>query len=480
VAWFAANAGAEDAAPPARAVRLSNVDGHVQLSRQSQVLSNQAVANVPLFEGTNVTTGDDGRAEIQFEDGSVARISPDSSVTLTVLRGSGSSAEAEVTLNGGLGYFELQGTNQAGQIRVHFGNAVVTAGGFTVLRIELDSPPGQLAVFSGNAHMESGTNPAVDLHGGETVDLRTGSASGYTISESIEPDSWDTWNSDRDQVLTAEAAAQTGVTQGFVNSQSPAWNDLDANGTWYNVPGQGEIWSPYEAANSGWDPYGYGFWSMTPGYGYVWASGYPWGFLPYLCGMWNYYDDFGWGWAPGIGPGMGFGGCMPWWGMGFYGGANIGRAPIGYPPPRRPMPPRHGIGHGPGPVIAVNRTPLAGGGVFPARDGRTPVTIAGHSVMPAQPLHVASLRPGYERTAAGVVNHANTGSAARIYSSPSGGGQARGSGGSHPASSSASKSSGSGSSAGGSHASSGGGGGGGTAAGGGGGSHAGGGGGGHH
>jgi hypothetical protein len=51
------------------------------------LLANPAVVNTPLFEGSLLTTGDDGRAEIQFEDGSVARLSPNSSMTLAVLRG---------------------------------------------------------------------------------------------------------------------------------------------------------------------------------------------------------------------------------------------------------------------------------------------------------------------------------------------------------------------------------------------------------
>ena len=55
----------------------------------------------------------------------------------------------------------------------------------------------------------------------------------------------------------------------------------------------------------------------TPGYGYLWVSGYPWGYMPFQCGAWNFYDGFGWGWAPGMG------GCRPWWGMGFYGGPNL-------------------------------------------------------------------------------------------------------------------------------------------------------------
>jgi hypothetical protein len=44
----------------------------------------------------------------------------------------------------------------------------------------------------------------------------------------------------------------------------------------------------------------------TPGYGYIWVSGYEWGYTPFQCGTWNYYDAFGWGWAPGLadaGPG---------------------------------------------------------------------------------------------------------------------------------------------------------------------------------
>ena len=52
--------------PPARAVRLSSVDGQVQIAQGGQVLASSALANTPLFEGTQVTTGDDGRAEVQF------------------------------------------------------------------------------------------------------------------------------------------------------------------------------------------------------------------------------------------------------------------------------------------------------------------------------------------------------------------------------------------------------------------------------
>ena len=233
--------GADTGGRAARAVRLSSVDGQVQLSQGNQALADQAVANTPLFEGTQVVTGTDGKAEIQFEDGSVARLSPESSITLKVLRGQGSGGDAEVLLNSGLGYFEIQGESESGHLRVRFGDSVITASGFTVIRIDLDKLPGAVAVFSGNAHIEGSGGLALDLHGGESVALNGDDPSQYNLSESIEPDSWDTWNSDRDQALTATASSRTDATKNFGDSNNPAWGDLDANGSWYNVPNQGYV-----------------------------------------------------------------------------------------------------------------------------------------------------------------------------------------------------------------------------------------------
>jgi uncharacterized membrane protein YgcG len=365
----------------ARAVRLSYVDGQVTLSQGGQVLAQQAVANAPLMQGMQLTTADNGEAEIQFEDGSVARISPDSSLTLQVLEGAGTTANAVLVLNGGLAYFEFQGGGEAGQMSVQFGDAQFTASGFTVVRVNMDNPPGEVAVFSGNAHVDAaGGSVAVDLHGGESIALNGASPANYQLAESIEPDSWDAWNSDRDQALTAEAASQTGVSANLGDSQNPAWNDLDANGNWYDVPSQGYVWSPYEATSADFDPYGYGDWMWTPGYGYLWISGYSWGYLPFQCGAWNYYDGFGWGWAPG------FGGCNPWWSLGIYGGPNLGRVPHGYQPIPRPILPRRPISTRPVAMVAVNRSPVLPGTVLPGRNRNAPVTIGGSTVVAVRPL----------------------------------------------------------------------------------------------
>jgi hypothetical protein len=385
---------AQDADPSTRAVRLSNVDGDVQISQGSAIIADPALANTPLFEGTQILTREEGRAEIQFDDGSVVRVSPNSTLRITALHQTGSATDAEFVLDAGLAYFELQGENSSSHVQVRFADSVVTATGFTVLRINLDNPPGELAVFSGNAHLERANALTLDLHGGESVTLNASDPNRYNLAETIEPDSWDAWNSDRDQVLTSQEAARTPATKSFMNSNNPAWGDLDANGNWYNVPGQGYVWSPYAASTGGWDPYGCGNWVWTPRFGYIWVSCESWGYMPYSSGFWNFYDGFGWGWCPGYG--------NPWWyGSGW--GSNVGNVPVKYQPPHRPhggpvKPPQggspiRGIGvYQPHPVIASYRNPgrpLA----TPAHAVGAPVTIAGTVVRPLTPV---IQRPTYD------------------------------------------------------------------------------------
>lgn len=392
---------ADDAAGagPMGAARLSLVEGQVGLMQDGQVIAESAPVNAPLFPGTRIETGQDGKAEIQFDDGSVARISPNSALIVQSVGGEGSQG-TDLVLDSGLAYFELQGNIQDGQTRVVFSNAMATVSGFTVLRVRMDAPPGDIAVLSGNAHLERG-NMAVDIHGGESLTLDASDPNHYNLAENIEPDSWDAWNSDRDQALSANASDQTAATSNFVNSDAPnpEWNDLDANGNWYNVPGQGNVWSPFTASTAGWDPYGCGHWMWTPRFGYIWVSCERWGFLPYSCGSWNFYDGFGWGWAPGMG------GCSPWWRRGSYVGWNIGNGPSWYHTVPRPIL-NHPRGRNPIPVIDVNRHPEGGPNQLPQRGRNNPVLIAGQQV---EPMHRLPTHDSYVRSTSGFVYHPSNG-----------------------------------------------------------------------
>jgi hypothetical protein len=383
----------------ARAVRLSSSEGEVRVVQDGQVIADPAYANLPLFGGSQIITGNDGRAEIQLEDGSVARLSPNSTLTFSVLEKQGTGSKTAIVLNGGLAYFELQPSTADHGLSINYGSASFSASSFSVLRLTIDTPPGELAVFSGNVHLERGDSLQLDVHGGESVTLDAGDQTRYNLAETIQPDSWDSWNADRDQVLNAASAEQTAATGNYPSGVG--MSDLDANGNWYDVPGQGYVWSPFDAqaGGAGWDPYGYGRWVSYPGYGYVWNSGYDWGYAPFQCGLWNFYDNFGWGWMPG-------GGCNPWWGLGGW-GYNIGNGPRGYLPPRRPIPgpirprPVGGRGLVASNVIPVDRRSAKTVNMVQYARPAQPVTIAGHTVQPMRPV---APRPGYERSTAIMAN----------------------------------------------------------------------------
>lgn len=387
VLWLVPALRAADAGPGELAARLSLVDGKVSVSVAGEQIVDQALENLPVSVGTELVTGSDGKAEIEFEDGGIARIAPNSALLVVALRGSGGE---ELVLEHGLGYFEARD----GKVTIRFGTAVASMSGAASLRIRLDMPPGDVAVFSGAAHLELGKGAVTDLRGGESLTLNEGNPELFSLQETLPTDSWDAWNADCDKELAAQAASQTGAMADLAKG-NPAWGDLDANGSWYNVPGRGYVWSPHDASNGDWEPYGCGSWVWTPRFGYVWVSCARWGFVPYMCGGWDFYNGFGWGWAPG--------GCGVGWGGGFFTSIRVRRGPPGYRPIRPPHPgPRRPIG-GPRPphppIISVDRKG-AGNGPRPVR-GRE-VSIGGATLRPLPPLRsVPMTMPGGARPVGG-------------------------------------------------------------------------------
>src|SRR3989442_8183010 len=69
----------------ARIVRLSDVQGSVEIDKNTGLGFEKAFLNLPITQGTRLQTRDDGRAEIEFEDGSALRLGPSSSVEFTKL-----------------------------------------------------------------------------------------------------------------------------------------------------------------------------------------------------------------------------------------------------------------------------------------------------------------------------------------------------------------------------------------------------------
>jgi hypothetical protein len=388
---------------PFRTARLTYLAGDVRVEQSGTLSGSKAVVNLPLVEGAVLSTGDDGQAEVEFEDGSLLRLTPHSGAGLVNLS-IDSSGEYQTRINilGGLAYVEMRGGTKYHYL-VDVGGDEISPIENAIVRVNYDQAPAIISILGGSAHLVAASGSDFSATAGQTV--RSGDASEggiYMAREVIAPESWDQWNLDRDAAAASEASTATDVRSKYAGDQGYGWSDLDANGNWYDVPGRGEVWQPDvaaapaddgsgdDAAQSSFDPYSYGSWAYTPA-GYLWASGYGWGWLPYRCGQWNYWDGFGWAWSPGINCGaFGFGGY-------YDGGVYIGHAPGGYKKPGRPLPkpgPVHPILRGRGgpvpvaPVHPLQRTDSNGGNSNgrnsngPERRDTGERVIAGVRVMP--------------------------------------------------------------------------------------------------
>ncbi len=283
---------AQDPAGP-NVARVSFVQGSVQLLAGQGSDFQQAVMNMPVVDGSRLQAGGDGQAEVEFGDGSVARLTPNSTLQFDHL----GQDRVQLQQLSGLAYYEFNVGDGHPPFSVQFNNLYVQPTANAILRVGLDAG-WEVAVISGSVNVQGDGIPGVTV--AENQSIRSGaenSGAPYTVAQGINGDSWDNWNQDRDQAIAQEASQQTPVRDDSANPQNENWNDLDADGNWYPVEGTGNVWVP-AGVGPGWDPYGSGYWAYYPTIGYTWVSGYPWGWLPYHCGRWGYYS-FGWGWAPG-------------------------------------------------------------------------------------------------------------------------------------------------------------------------------------
>jgi FecR protein len=363
-----------------RAARLSFLQGNVTVDHLDNTAGDPAQLNMPLPEGARLTTGEDGEAELEFEDGSIIRVTPNSSVGLNTLSVDASGTfHTNLTVLHGLIYAELRAATKF-TYSVNVDGEVISPVANASVRINLDEPPPIISVLDGIVHIERASSATTngyktDVHAGEALTSDAADRGLFFLLKSVEPETWDVWNQERDQAAADAAANRTTARDDYAGDQGYGWADLDANGSWYNLPGQGQVWQPTIAADEDFDPYGYGSWIAYPGAGYVWASGYGWGWTPFHCGSWSYWNSFGWGWSPG--PGCGLAG---WGSGGVVYVINVIHPPLNYRLPTRPV---HTPGIHPHPVPIGPAPGEPGTGLRPSLEPRS---IAGVSVEPLRPI----------------------------------------------------------------------------------------------
>jgi len=315
-----------------RVVRLSEVQGDVKIDRNLGQGYEKAFLNLPITQGVKLQTKNDGRAEVEFEDGSTLRITPDTVVEFPQLslRDSGTKVSS-VHLQEGTAYLNFSGAKDD-EFTLTFAHEKVALTHSAHLRIEMADVTATVAVFQGEVKVEGDAGSvAVSKNRTATFDLTDGDSS--TLAKDLEPDPFDAWDKQQDQYHQQYASNSYSSYSPYAYGTS----DLNYYGSFFNVPGYGMMWQPY-FAGAGWDPFMNGAWAFSPGFGYCWISGYPWGWTPYHYGSWAYLPTYGWAWQPG----------GNWAG---YSAPRIIRPPSNFVPPQPPSNPGHGI-------IVVNRGPM--------------------------------------------------------------------------------------------------------------------------
>ena len=316
----------------ARIVRLSQVDGDVQIDRSTGQGYEKAFINLPVTQGTKLRAGQDARAEIEFEDGSTLRITPGTVVEFPELARRDSGARASsLELQGGTAYLNFKGDKQE-EFTLAFGQDRLALTKPAHLRIELKDANATVAVFKGDVEVAS-TSGRVKVEKKHSATFALTGTGSYTLANNLEPDPYDEWDKQLDKYHQKYSVSNSFSPYGYGAS------DLSYYGSFYNIPGYGMMWQPY-LVGAGWDPFMNGAWMWYPGAGYAWISAYPWGWTPYRYGSWTYLNSYGWFWRPG----------STW--AGWNTGPRIVNAPQTFSAPRPPATP--------GRTLLVNRIASAG------------------------------------------------------------------------------------------------------------------------
>jgi len=284
---------AQQALSHARVVRLSYVSGTVAVKRSGSAEWTNALVNTPIQEGFELSTSATSFAEVEFENGSSARLGELSQMVFNQL-----ALDAEgnklnrLTFERGYATFHFMPEHQDAY-SVMVADATLTPSGKSEFRTDLNQGRVRVEVFNGTVDV-TGRSGSTKLSKEKVLEFNPGGAEvAFNIQQGITKDSWDKWTEARNTQEQLALRDQAVPAQGLVSG----WGDLGAYGEWARIPGFGYGWAPY--APMGWAPFSMGMWDNYPGFGLTWISSEPWGWLPYHYGMWNYDSAFGWFWMPG-------------------------------------------------------------------------------------------------------------------------------------------------------------------------------------
>ncbi len=283
-----------------RIIRLSLVQGDVRILHDSKgdPLANdkapweRAELNLPIRQHDVVAT-DNGRAEVEFENGAMAFLNENSVLEFFDLSLEDGSFTTRLVLRQGTASFYVNPGSED-----YFS---VTGGDFTTevstranFRMDNFDDGSTVAVSKGRVLVARKVGSR-ELSKGQSLSMRANDEESAAVGRAADTDDFDRWVSGReDSVVTATNAAMQ-YSNG--SSYTSGFADLYNYGSFYPVAGYGYGWQPY-GAGFGWSPFDYGNWFYGAGIGWGFIGSQPWGWLPYHYGGWIFQPGTGWLWTP--------------------------------------------------------------------------------------------------------------------------------------------------------------------------------------
>ncbi len=277
--------------PGVRIVRLSQVNGEVQLDRQTGRGFEAAFPNLPIIQGGRLRTGD-GVAEVEFEDNSSLRLTPNSLVEFPVLaaRPDGTRAST-IHVAAGAVYVSLTKSKDS-SVNITFGKETLALGPSAHIELAVNGTQPRLDVLDGTVQAVNGAT-TITVGKKKALLFDPANATAPTLLSKNEKGPYDAW--DKQAVQYHSRLAPTNGNYG-ATPYAYGLADMNYYGSFASMGGCGMMWRPY-LVSANWSPYSNGLWAWYPSAGYSWVSPYPWGWTAFHSGSWNLCNG-SWGWQP--------------------------------------------------------------------------------------------------------------------------------------------------------------------------------------
>ena len=267
-------------------LRLSLVEGDVQIRTEDTSEWVPAIINMPLRDGDSIWVPEGARAEIQARNGTEVRLDERSSLDILTV----DNDSLQFYLDQGQAYLNFRGQKRDSIIQLDTPVSSVRVYDPAKFAVAVsENGDTDISVFRGRVYAE-GRSGKTQVSAGKMLYVTDAYAD---ISPLGRPDAWEEWNKERDGTF-----GERGYSSRYLPDELEVYSDdLDNNGRWVYTGQYGYVWTPTVHISFGWAPYSQGRWVWIDG-DYVWVDSEPWGWVPYHYGRWAFLASFGWCWVP--------------------------------------------------------------------------------------------------------------------------------------------------------------------------------------